>query len=385
MLNDLLPNSHRLGGASTSSPRVLHCLWSGETGGAERALYQLVREQLAAGEVAPAVLFARGEGQYWDRMNSLGCPTFSVDLPHAYAFHRLRAVSAMMRPYDLLHFHSAEPLLMVASTRWKNQRRVYTHRGGGMYGQSAKKRLRYQATGALLRHRFHAFSGNTAHATRCASDLFGIDVSRFQVTYNGIEFDLLRPTRSAAEVRATLGLDADCFVLGTAAILKPWKRVHRLLEAMAALPRPEMRLLIVGDGEERLALQERAERLGVQSRTIFAGLTRDVADMLQVMDAFCLPSSALESFGNAAVEAMGSGIPTIVFSDSSGIVEHIDPDRTGFVVDDNSQLCEVLLRLLDDRDLAASVGAAGSAAVRARYTPAEAARRYQRLYAAAMG
>ncbi len=379
---DLLPTARGYPTAPTSSLRVLHCLWSGETGGTERAVYQLVREQIRAGPVAPGVLFARGAGPYYQRMVELGCPTFSAGLQHGHAFTRVGALAASMRPYDLVHFHSAEPLLMLASTRCRGQRRVYTHRGGiTLY--SARKRLHYAATGTLLRRSFHGLSGNTIHAARCAAALFAIDASRFAVTYNGVEFDLLRPTRTAADVRAALGLDADSFVLGTAANLKPWKRVDRLLRVLAAVPRPELRLLIVGDGNDLPRLQALAGRLGVASRTVFAGLQSEVGDVLQVMDAFCLPSTGLESFGNAAVEAMGSGIPTIVFADGGGTVEHIATGRTGFVVDDEPQLREVLVRLLDDRELAASVGAAGRAVVRARYTPQEAARRYERLYAAA--
>ena len=136
-----------------------------------------------------------------------------------------------------------------------------------------------------------------------------MDPSQFAVTYNGIEFDLLKPTRAPAEVRAELGLGPDNFVLGTSANLKAWKRIDRLLHALAAVRRPELRLLIVGDGEERPRLEALADRLGVRSRTVFTGLQDKVADFVQSMDAFCLPSDSRESFGNSAVEAMGLGRP----------------------------------------------------------------------------
>jgi glycosyltransferase involved in cell wall biosynthesis len=378
------PHSSSRPPAATESLRVLHCLWSGRTGGAERAVYQLVREQLRGGSVAPAVLFAQGRGPYWERMNALDCPTFAADLPHSRAFGRIGSVVKLMRPYDLVHFHAAEPLFLLASLRCRGQLRVYTHRGGIATRYALRKRLRYAVTGAVLRRSFHGLSGNTAHAARSAGELFGMDPSRFAVTYNGIEFDLLTPTRAPGEVRAALGLEPDTFVLGTSANLKAWKRVDRLLYALAAVPRQELRLLIVGDGEERPRLEALAERLGVQPRTVFTGLQDEVADLVQSMDAFCLPSDSRESFGNAAVEAMGLGVPTIIFADGGGTTEHIAAGQTGFIVNDEAGLREILIRLLDDRELRASVGAAGSAAVRARYTPEEAARRYEQLYAAAV-
>ena len=67
-----------------------------------------------------------------------------------------------------------------------------------------------------------------------------------------------------------------------------------------------------------------------------------MASYLQVMDVFCLPSTALESFGNAAVEAMAAGLPTVVFADGGGLVEHIDDGQTGFVVADQKELEDTL-------------------------------------------
>ena len=378
------PHSSSSPPAETARLRVLHCLWSGNTGGAERAVYQLVREQMREGSIEPSVLFAQGSGPYWERMVALGCPVLAVDLPHSRAFARIGSVVKLMRPYDLVHFHAAEPLFLLASLRCSGQVRVYTQRGGIATSYPVRKRLRYAVTSAVLRRSFHGLSGNTAHGARSAAELFRMDPSRFATTYNGIEFDLFKPTRAPADVRAEFGFEPDDFVLGTSANLKAWKRVDRLLYALAAVQRPELRLLIVGDGEERPRLEALADRLGVRSRTVFTGLQDNVADFVQAMDAFCLPSDSRESFGNSAVEAMGLGLPTIIFADGGGTTEHIEDGRTGFVVNDEAGLRDILVRLMDDRDLRASIGAAASTAVRERYTPEKAARRYEQLYAAAV-
>ena len=360
--------------------RVLHCLWNGRVGGAERAVYQLVREQLRGGSVRPAVLFAQSGGTYWEHMAALDCDTFSAELPNALAVTRIGSIARLMAPFDLVHFHNAEPLFVLASLRCRGQLRVYTQRGGEAARYPLKQRLRYAFVGAVARRSFHGLSGNTAHATRAGGRLLGLDAAHFAVTYNGIEFDLLAPTRPAQEVRAELGLTPASFVLGTASTLKAWKRVDRLVRALAAVPRPELRLLVVGDGEELPRLKALAAQLGVAERAIFTGLQREVADLVQCMDAFCLPSDANESFGNAAVEAMALGVPTIIFSDGGGTTEHIEAGRTGFVVDDAEQLHRTIERLIDDPQLRRAVGDAGRRAVRERYTPAAAAQRYEQLY-----
>lgn len=364
--------------------RVLHCLWSGEIGGAERAVEQLVRAQLQDAETAPALMFGQGKGLYWERAQTLGCPVLTLDLPHGHSIPRIPRVASAMKRFDVHHFHSAETSLMMSSVLCRSARRVYTHRGG-VTEYPLKARVRYAATGVLLRHRFHAFSGNTAHAVHSAASLFAMSPDAFRVTYNGIQFDLLKPRRDAAEIRNELHLDSESFVFGTAANLKPWKRIDRLLTAVENISARHVRVLIVGDGVDRSRLEAIVKERRLASRVVFAGAQSHVADYLQVMDAFCLPSTGLESFGNAVVEAMALALPVIIFADGGGMVEHIDDGRTGFIVAGQEGLEDRLCTLLDDPTLRSRIGTAASTSVRARYTPERAIRAYRDLYAAALG
>jgi glycosyltransferase involved in cell wall biosynthesis len=81
---------------------------------------------------------------------------------------------------------------------------------------------------------------------------------------------------------------------------------------------------------------------------------------------------------------MGVGLPTIVFSDGGGLVEHVDQGETGYVVSSAAELRAAVLRLLEDSDERARVGMRGRRTVRERYTPAAAADRYRDLYAHAL-
>ena len=361
--------------------RVAHCAWSGTIGGAERALHMLVREQAADPLTAPAVVYARG-GPYADRMRALGVPVLVLGGRSPRALAR---AARFLRGYPVHHFHGPEPVLMLPSLACRGARRVYTQRGGAIDPALARdRRLRYGAVGLFLRHGFHAWSGNTAHGARAGAELFGLDPRQVATTHNGIDFGLLEPERPAAEVRAQLGLRDGEFVVGTAATLKDWKRVDRLVRAMAAEGVEPMRALVVGDGPERERLDALARELGVQDRVTFAGLQAHVGDFLQVMDAFALPSSDRESFGNAAVEAMAMGLPTVVFEDCGGVREHVRDGETGLMVPDQEGFAAALRRLRDDRELARRIGAAGREHVRSTYTPAAAAARYRALYERAL-
>jgi glycosyltransferase involved in cell wall biosynthesis len=363
----------------TQTLRVLHVMWKGEIGGTERAVYLLVKEQLRDTGLVPSLAFGQSGGFYWDRARELGCQVLDLGLPHGHALHCLPAVVAAIREFKMHHFHSAEPLLMTASVLCPNARRVYTHRGG-VIDYPLRKRIQNAYAGVLLRFSFHGFSGNTAHGARCAAKLFALPRERFKVTYNGLDFDLLLPHRSIDAVRAELALTPSQYVIGTAANLRPLKGIERLVTAVKSLADPNVRLLVVGDGIDRSRLQLITDQLGLRSQVIFAGRRSHVADYLQAMNAFCLPTMGMESFGNAAVEAMAMGIPTIVFADGGGMLEHVLPGETGFVVADQFELVETLRRLAANRDWGRRIGEQASQWVRNRYGLPKAAAAYRSLY-----
>ena len=142
--------------------------------------------------------------------------------------------------------------------------------------------------------------------------------------------------------------------------------------------------MIVGDGEERGRLEALAGALGIGASVHFVGRQVRPWDYFQVMDVFSLPSMELESFGNAAVEAMALGLPTIVFADGGGLLEHVEHGRTGIVVETQSELEQVIGRLMSDDALRAELGAQARLTVRARYSLRRAADAYDAVYAEAI-
>lgn len=364
--------------------RILHVLWTMEIGGAERALYQLVREQRRHGLHAD-VLVGRHAGYYGERTREIGAEVIELGQRGTFDFSSSARAREVMRRYDAVHFHSAELGLMHMASRVPGIRRFYTHRAGD-FRYAFKQLMRYKIAGHYIRRHFHGLSGNTAQACTAASRLFGIPRERFSVTYNGLDFSLLAPTRSREEVLAELN-DTDPAVLrvGTSANLRTLKRIDLLLDAVAALPELKVRCYVVGEGPARASLEEQARVLGVADRVIFTGKKERMGDYLQVFDIFVLPSGPEESFGNSAVEAMGVGIPTIVFADGGGLVEHVRNGETGFIVRDVEELAAVLRRLSRDPAERARIGEAARVAMRERYSPLSMVERYVKLYDSAAG
>ena len=137
---------------------------------------------------------------------------------------------------------------------------------------------------------------------------------------------------------------------------------------------------VLGDGPARAELEEQTRRLGVADKVTFTGKVERMGDYLQLFDIFVLPSGPEESFGNSAVEAMGVGIPTIVFADGGGLVEHVDDGVTGYLVRDVAELGARLELLASDQDLRRSIGDAARREMLDRYSPARMVDRYSALY-----
>ncbi|MDB5799484.1 MAG: glycosyl transferase family 1 [Rhodocyclales bacterium] len=164
----------------------------------------------------------------------------------------------------------------------------------------------------------------------------------------GIDTRRFAPGDKAA-ARAQLGLEAEIFWIGIVATLRSWKGHSYLLEALEQLPDPRVRLLIVGDGPQRQALEAKVIELGLTERVRFAGEQKDVVPWLQALDVFALPSYANEGVSQAVMQAMLVGLP-IVTTAVGSMRDIIDNRHTGLIIaaKDSVQLADAIQSLHSD-------------------------------------
>jgi glycosyltransferase involved in cell wall biosynthesis len=346
-------------------------------GGAERSVYQLIREQRKRGLAADVLVGSRA-GFYGERAREEGATVYELGQKSALDLAGARRAGSIMQRYEVAHFHGVEPLLMEVARRKSGAFLAYTHRGG-VRSYSMKKRARHWLVARCLGN-FDALSANTKQSARAASQIFGLPIDRFKLVYNGVDFSLLQPVRSREDVLSELGIAPGELIVGTSAKLIPWKRIDRLVRAVAALKSLPFHCLIIGDGPERARLARLATDLGIAERVEFTGLQTRVGDYLQVLGVFVLPSGPAEAFGNAVVEAMGAGVPSVVFADGGGLPEHIEDGATGFVVADEGDFERRLRELLCDAALRSRIGEAGQASVRGKYTLEAMIKGYEAFY-----
>jgi glycosyltransferase involved in cell wall biosynthesis len=160
--------------------------------------------------------------------------------------------------------------------------------------------------------------------------------------------------------------------------LDPQKGHRHLL--VAATEVPDAVFVLAGEGTERQALEELADRLNVADRVRFLGDRSDVADLLAACDVFVLPS-LYEGLPISLLEAMAAERPAIATA-IGGVDEVVRDGDSGLLVPpaQPGELAAALRRLLADEQLRARLAAAGHSLVTSEFSAPDMVRRVVELY-----
>ena len=140
---------------------------------------------------------------------------------------------------------------------------------------------------------------------------WGVHPSQITVIPNGVDLGRVAFDPAArSRARAEFGIGPDDYVIGVLGRFDPQKQFDLVIKAAAPLLSDRVKLLLVGEGDERGHLEEAARACGVTDRVIFTGERHDVAAMLSALDVF-VASSAQEAFGLSVLEALANGAPVL--------------------------------------------------------------------------
>ena len=189
-----------------------------------------------------------------------------------------------------------------------------------------------------------------------------------------------------ARVRSIWGNGYSGPIIGCVGRLAPEKGVDTLIRSLPEVFRahPEVRVVIVGDGPERSALEALAQSLGLAGRVHFLGEQPDAAALMTAMQVVAAPSRT-ENFSLTIAEAMAAARP-LVACNVGGIPEMVEDGVTGFLIppDNPNALARRLADVLADPPRAGAMGAAGQRKA-AAWSPARAAELTEAVYRRAAG
>lgn len=371
--------------------RVLHIVTRMNVGGASRhllSLLPLLREHgfdpiLAHGTTRPEEGELPVEGVRAVRVPALRRSLAPVTDARAYA--DLSNLIRRTRP-SVVHTHMAKAgaLGRMAARRRRVPGIVHTFHGHVLEGyfSGATSRAFVEAERRLARHTdaLVAVSG----AVRDDLLRLGIgDPARWRVVPPGFDLGpLLRSQVDREAARTSLGLPPEGSAVGIVGRLVPIKGHEVFLEAArrVAERRADVTFVVVGDGELRATLEDRARR-ALGARVRFTGWVAALPELYAALDVVAL-SSLNEGTPVVLIEAAAAGLP-VVATDVGGVRDVVVDGGTGYLVasGDAVALAERIDDLLGDRERARAIGAEARRRVRAAFSPTTTADAIAAVYA----
>lgn len=319
-------------------------------------------------------------------------PVATLDARNVHLLHRpigaiygpaglatLLKVRQMVRRghYDVVHSqHEKSDLINALLPHGRGAPRLLSNRRDMGFQKTA--RIRW-----LMRKLDRRFDRIVAPSRAILEALPHARAARMTCIPNGVDTRRFAPVGPAmrTRLREELGCAPDELVVGCVAGLHPVKRHVDLIDAFARLHAqlPQSRLLLVGEGRMRDALETRIAALGLHGTVRLIGERRDISRVLPAFDLFALVSES-EGMSNAILEAQSCGLP-VVATRVGGNPELVSTD-CGVLVEskDPTALAQALLELLPDSIRRIRLGAAARARVCARHSLHAMAHAYLGLY-----
>lgn len=300
-------------------------------------------------------------------------------LKHASFYVSARARFALARligqePFDLvLGIGALTPFADVVTAHFSQERELELQRARAYPPERPPRgaaAVDYALYGRLMRWLERRFYAKTKKRVVAISEnvktdlieLCGVPPEQISIVPNGVDTERFHPRnreRYGAAIRDELGLAPDDFVMLFVGNSWGRKGLRTVIDAVAGLPSGSAKLLVVGDGSPAAFLAGRSPEL--VGRVIFAGVQSEAVERYYgAANVFVLPT-LYEPFGLVIMEALASGLPSIV-SARAGAAQLLDDGEDALLLRDPLDAGELrvqLMRIMDDHALAVRLAANG--------------------------
>ncbi|MFQ3623039.1 MAG: glycosyltransferase, partial [Acetobacteraceae bacterium] len=324
-------------------------------------LIPLIAEQTVDGEV---LVYETDPGEVPATVQYRGVTVHY--LPRAYGqasgLNFARWLLRHMRRFDLVHLHSHvdRTFLAYALARLCGRRVLFSCTLDDSPTQLIEQyRPRYRRLVRALMHTIDRFVVISPQLLRRSLETVPRRRVWFVPQGGMLEVDAHDP-EDRVKLRAELGFGPDDVVLLNVGSLSRRKNIAWLIDALALIPDPSVRLVVVGPALEpdyTAEIEDKIRAQGLGGRVVLAGFQDRTDAFYAAADAFVFASTA-EGFPNVYVEAMAHGLPIITRflpGLTDFIVEH---GENGFLAHQPGQFVEAVLALRDTPGLAQRMGAA---------------------------
>jgi glycosyltransferase involved in cell wall biosynthesis len=282
----------------------------------------------------------------------------TVTLLPSIAFSLRRCVRRRLAvgDYDVIHAHWVVPngWLATSAAAVHKVPLVVT-----LHGSDVAMAERYRLIGHIARRTFQTADAVTATSGQLVrrAQALGADPRRSETIHIGVDTELFSPSPDDPPLRARLGAGDGTFLVVSVGRLAGFKGFEYLIDAASHLDGAAV--AIVGDGELRRELEQRAQASSARV-TMIGSMSHDrVAGAMAAADVVVVPSvvdraGRVDATTSTVLEAMASGTP-LVATNVGGIPEIVKDEYNGLLVPekDPAALAAAIRRLQDDPELRA--------------------------------
>jgi glycosyltransferase involved in cell wall biosynthesis len=297
-----------------SKINVLHILWTGKTGGAERFVRDIMLFSCKE-KFNHAVCFLAESGPLGEHIKALGIPVYSLKMASglslAAGFRFLRVLQNF-HP-QIVHSHTRNYLINIFLLLAPNIKRIYSEHGGSFEptatASDIKKYQKFYRT--FIRH-YHLVLTNAEYLREKIIEWTRLPADQVKIYNYGIESAKYGNTAQRNSLRQQWNVPPENKVVGIVGRLVEQKGIDDFIRVCHEIQRLEPRcsFVIVGNGPLRQNLEGLARQLNVP--VLFLGDRQDLPELLPAFDVFVVTSN-WEPFGIVLLESMASGVPVVGF------------------------------------------------------------------------
>ncbi len=234
-------------------------------------------------------------------------------------------------------------------------------------------------------HKDAAFLLTCSESVKSHMERLGFPADKISTIFNPVDSRLYSfDGNEARKTRNRLGILQDEIIILGAGRFVDWKGFDNLIKAYKLLLdncHQNVKLLLLGDGEEKDKLYGLIKSLGIEKKVIMPGFVQDIRPYMWASDMFVLPSKKPEPFGIVLIEAMASGLASVA-TKAGGPVDIIEDGINGCLVkiDSCKDIADKLKILLEDENYRVRIGKTGMDTVLHKFSVEEIANRHIEIY-----
>jgi len=344
---------------------LLHTEWSSGWGGQE---IRILAESLAFKSRGISVkIAAQPNGELIDRAKNAGIEVFPVQMHKGLNISAIWQLVKIIKneQINIIHTHSSVDHRLagiaahISGSPIVRSRHLSTPISRSPISKALYTKLadRVITSGESIRQAM--IKNNRISSDHIISIPAGIDTNQFSLE------------REMVDIRSLYQIPKESFIIGIVGVLRSWKGHQDLIAAVKNLRDkiPKLKLLIVGEGPQRKAIEEQVIESNLSDIVILTGYQKDPAPFMKAMDIVVLPSYANEATSQVLPQAMAMRRP-VISTNIGSLSEVVINEQTGLSIPprDIDALANALIRLYRNKELRYELANSGYEHVQSKFT-----------------